>query len=279
MGARPRRRAARVTERGPSRLLLAAMIAGFAFLYVPIVTMVAYSFNESELVTVWTGFSVRWYGVLLRDDEMLRAARLSVEIALLAATGATVVGTLAGYVLARFRRFRGRVLFAGMIAAPLVMPEIVTGIALLLMYVGSETLFGWPHGRGVATVTLSHVTFGAAFVAIIVQSRLAGTDMSVEEAAADLGARPVPLFFLITVPLLAPALVASWLLAFALSMDDVVISEFTTGPTSTTLPLVIFSAIRHGVKPEVNAFATLLIAVVVIATAGMTVLRRNARAR
>ena len=262
-----------MTDRRNGRLLLAALVAGFGFLYVPIVTMVVYSFNESELVTVWTGFSLRWYGALLHDEEMLRAARLSIEIALLAASGATIVGTLAGYVIARFRRFRGRLLFAGMIAAPLVMPEIVTGIALLLMYVGMETLFGWPHGRGLMTVTISHITFCSAFVAIIVQSRLTGYDMSVEEAALDLGARPVPLFFLITVPLIAPALIASWLLAFALSMDDVVISEFTSGPTSTTLPLVIFSAIRHGVKPEVNAFAALLIAVVVIATIVLTLVR------
>ncbi len=256
-----------------SYFLRFALTAGLTFLYLPIVTMVAFSFNASELVTVWTGFSVHWYGALLRDQEMLRAARLSVEVALMAASGALVIGTLAGYVLARFARFRGRVLFSGLIAAPLVMPEIVSGVALLLLFVAMQGAFGWPDGRGLLTITLSHITFCSAFVAVIVQSRLAGYDMAVEEAAMDLGARPVAVFVLITVPLIAPALVAAWLLAFALSMDDVVISEFTSGPTSTTLPLVIFSTIRHGVSPEVNAFASLLIAVVATITALVSALR------
>lgn len=260
------------------RFLTATLIAGLVFLYAPIVILVVYSFNASPMVTIWTGLSAKWYGVLAQDHEILRAARISIEIALISATGATVIGTLAGYALSRFRRFRGRSFFMGLVMAPLVMPEIVSGIALLLMFVGSEQLFGWPHGRGIVTICAAHITFCSAFVAIVMQSRLAGFDTSVEEAALDLGARPATVFGLITLPLILPGIVAAWLLAFSLSIDDVIISEFTSGPGATTLPLVIFSRVHLGVSPEVNALATIIIAIVLAATALLTFVRLKRRA-
>lgn len=259
------------------RLLTAALILGLAFLYAPILILVIYSFNASPMVTIWTGLSAKWYGVLAHDPEILRSARISIEIALISATGATVIGTLAGYALSRFRRFRGRSLFMGMVMAPLVMPEIVSGIALLLMFVGSEQLFGWPHGRGITTICAAHITFCSAFVAIVIQSRLAGFDSSVEEAALDLGAMPATVFTLVTLPLILSGIVSAWLLAFSLSIDDVIISEFTAGPGSTTLPLVIFSRVHLGVSPEVNALATIIIAIVLTATALLTFLRVKKR--
>lgn len=239
-----------------------ALVFGLVFLYGPIATLVVYSFNESRLVTVWSGFSVKWYGALAHNDQILDAAWLSLQIAVASATGALVVGTLAGYVLSRFTSFRGRTLFAGMVTAPLVMPEIITGISMLLMFVGLEQAIGWPAGRGMLTIILAHITFCMSFVAVIVQSRLSGMDVSVEEAAMDLGARPVQVFFLITLPLMAPALVAGWLLAFSLSLDDLVITAFVSGPGSTTLPLVIFSKVRLGLSPEINALATVIITIV-----------------
>lgn len=259
------------------RALTAMLVAGLAFLYLPILILVVDSFNASPMVTIWTGVSTRWYGVLAHDGEILRAARLSIEIALISATGATVIGTLAGYALSRFRVFRGRSLFMGMVMAPLVMPEIVSGIALLLMFVGSEQLLGWPHGRGIVTICAAHITFCSAFVAIVIQSRIAGFDTSVEEAALDLGAVPATVFALVTLPLILPAIVSGWLLAFSLSVDDVIISEFTAGPSSTTLPLVIFSRVHLGVSPEVNALATIIIAIVLTATALLTFLRLRRR--
>jgi putrescine transport system permease protein len=242
--------------------LPACLILGLFFLYGPIVSVVVYSFNDSELVTVWSHFSTRWYRALLGDRQILAAAGLSLEVACLSATGALAVGTLAGYILARFRSFRGRTLFAGMVSAPLVMPEIVMGVSMLLMFVGMEQAIGWPAGRGVETIVIAHVTFTMSFVAVVVESRLAGMDVSIEEAAMDLGARPAQVFFLITVPLMAPALAAGWLLAFSLSLDDLVITSFVSGPGSTTLPLVIFSKVRLGLNPEVNALATLVIGIV-----------------
>jgi len=239
-----------------------ALVLGLIFLYGPIATLVVYSFNESRLVTVWSGFSVKWYGALAHDDQILNAAWLSLQIAVASATGALVVGTIAGYVLSRFTKFRGRTLFAGMVTAPLVMPEIITGISMLLMFVGLEQTIGWPAGRGMLTIIMAHITFTLSFVAVIVQSRLAGMDVSVEEAAMDLGARPVQVFFLITLPLMAPALVAGWLLGFSLSLDDLVITAFVSGPGSTTLPLVIFSKVRLGLSPEINALATVIVTVV-----------------
>ncbi len=242
-----------------SPFLISAMAFGFAFLYVPILLLVVYSFNESRLVTVWGGFSTRWYGELFNNGQILEAAKTSLLVAVTTATLATALGTMAGLILARFGRFRGRTLFTGMITAPLVMPEVVTGLSILLLFVALEQIIGWPDGRGVTTITIAHVTFTMAYVAVIIQARLAQMDESVEEAALDLGARPAKVFFLITLPIIAPALLSGWLLAFTLSLDDLVIASFTAGPSSTTLPMVVFSSVRLGVTPEINALATLLI--------------------
>jgi putrescine transport system permease protein len=269
--------------RGPRRrfawFLPAMLWLGLVFLYAPILSVIVYSFNESALVTVWSGFSVKWYGALFQDDQILHAAGLSLEIAIASASGALIIGTLAGYILARFGRFRLRTLFAGMVMAPLVMPEIIVGISMLLLFVGMEQAVGWP-GRGVETIIIAHVTFSTAFVAVIVQSRLAGMDVSIEEAAMDLGARPVQVFFLVTLPLIAPALLAGWLLAFSLSVDDLVITSFVSGPGSTTLPMVIYSKVRLGLNPEINALATMVIAVISVATlvAAFFQTRRSLRA-
>jgi putrescine transport system permease protein len=244
--------------------LYTALGFGYAFLYLPIVLLVVYSFNASRLVTVWGGLSTKWYGELLGDQKVLDAAWLSLKVALLNATIATVLGTLAAVVLIRFRRFAGRTLFAGMITAPLVMPEIITGLAMLLLFVSMEQTFGWPAGRSMTTIVIAHVTFSLSFVTVVVQSRLAQMDISLEEAAMDLGARPAKVFLVITLPIIAPALLAGWLLAFTLSVDDVVISSFVTGPGSTTLPIVIFSKVRLGVSPEINALASIIVAIVSI---------------
>jgi putrescine transport system permease protein len=242
-----------------------ALVLGLVFLYGPIVSVIVYSFNESTLVTVWAGFSTKWYVALFQDEAILNAAELSLIIAVASATGALVIGTLSGYVLARFRRFFGRTLFAGMVMAPLVMPEIIMGISMLLLFVGLQDAIGWP-ARGMQTIIIAHITFTTAFVAVIVQSRLVDTDISVEEAAMDLGARPVQVFFLITLPLMAPALIAGWLLAFSLSLDDLVTTSFVSGPGATTLPQLIFSKVKLGLNPEINALATVVITLVSIAT-------------
>jgi putrescine transport system permease protein len=258
------------------------MAFGFAFLYVPIVSLIVYSFNRSKLVTVWAGFSTEWYGALLHNDQILQAAWISLRIATLNATVSMALGTIAGFVLARFRRFRGRTLFTGLVTAPLVMPEVITGLSLLLLFVALQSMIGWPSGRGFATITIAHITFSLAYVAVIVQSRLADMDESIEEAALDLGARPLKIFFMITLPIIAPALVAGWLLAFTLSLDDLVIASFVSGPGSSTLPMVIFSKVRLGVSPEINALATILVAVVAVGTAvaGVLMLRgQKARER
>lgn len=256
-----------------------AMAFGFAFLYVPIVSLIVYSFNESKLVTVWGGFSTKWYGELLRDEQILRAAWLSLRIAVVNATGAVILGTLAGFVLARMGRFRGRLLLTGMTTAPLVMPEVITGLSLLLLFVALQDLVGWPAGRGVTTITIAHVTFSMAFVAVVIQSRLSSIDESVEEAAQDLGARPAKVFFVITLPIIAPALVSGWLLSFTMSLDDLVIASFVSGPGSSTLPMVIFSKVRLGVNPEINALATILVLVVAagIVSAGVIMNRAEKR--
>ncbi len=242
----------------------AAAVLGFAFLYVPIVSLVVFSFNESKLVTVWAGFSTKWYGELLRDRQVLHAAWLSLQIALASATAALVLGAAAGLALARFGRFRMRLLLTGMVTAPLVMPEVITGLSLLLLFVAMEGALGWPSGRGLVTVVVAHTTFAAAFVAVVVQARLADMDESLEEAAQDLGAPPHRVFLDVTLPVISPALVAGWLLAFTLSLDDLVIASFVSGPGSSTLPMVVFSKVRLGVSPEVNALATLVIAVVAV---------------
>ncbi len=247
-------------------MILPLLLAlGYAFLYLPIVLLVIYSFNASRLVTVWGGLSTKWYGVLVQDAKILDAAWLSLKVAIITASAATVLGTLAAVVLVRFRRFPGRTLFSGMIAAPLVMPEIITGLAMLLLFIAMEQAIGWPAGRSMTTIVIAHITFCLSFVTVVVQSRLVQMDISLEEAALDLGARPAKVFFVITLPLIAPALAAGWLLAFTLSIDDVVISAFVTGPGATTLPIVIFSKVRLGVSPEINALATVVIVVVSLA--------------
>ncbi|MDR6773792.1 ABC transporter permease subunit [Azospirillum sp. BE72] len=239
-----------------------ALWFGYAFLYVPIALLIVYSFNESRLVTVWSGFSTKWYAELIHNDTLLDAALLSFQVAAVSATLSVLLGTCAGLALVRFGRFRGRTLFGGMITAPLVMPEVITGLSLLLLFVAMEQWLGWPDGRGITTITIAHTTFTMSYVAVVIQSRLAGMDGSLEEAAMDLGARPAKVFFVITLPLIAPALVAGWLLAFTLSLDDVVVASFVSGPGSTTLPMVIFSSVKFGISPQINALATLMVLVV-----------------
>ena len=248
----------------PPLFRLSVLVFGFAFLYVPILSLIVYSFNESRLVTVWGGFSTKWYGELLRNEQVLNAAWLSLKIAAINATGAVVLGTLAGLALARFGRFRGRTLLTGMTTAPLVMPEVITGLSLLLLFVVMEQIFGWPKGRGVTTITIAHMTLTMAYVAVIVQSRLSSLDESLEEAAMDLGARPAKVFFVITLPIIAPALISGWLLAFTISLDDLVIASFVAGPGSSTLPMVVFSKVRLGVSPDINALATIMVLLVTI---------------
>jgi putrescine transport system permease protein len=247
-----------------SRFTFSMLAFGYAFLYVPLVSVIIYSFNDSRLATVWGGFSTRWYGELLRNEEVLDAAFLSLRIAFSTATLATILGTMAGMALARFGRFRGRTLFSGMITSPLVMPEVITGLSLLLLYVSLQQLIGWPDQRGFSTITIAHTTFALAYVTVIVQSRLAGMDESLEEAAMDLGGRPLRVMFDITLPLIAPAMIAGWLLAFTLSLDDLVIASFVSGPGGSTLPMVIFSKVKLGVTPDINALATVIIAVVTV---------------
>jgi putrescine transport system permease protein len=242
-----------------------ALVLGLVFLYVPILSMIVYSFNNSRLVTVWDAAhspTLKWYGVLLSDDEVLDAAWLSLRVAICAATASTILGTLAGTALARFGAFRGRSLLVGMTTAPIVMPEVISGLSLLLLFVALQQAIGWPQGMGALTITLAHISFCMAYVTVVVQSRLAGFDESLEEAAQDLGARPAKVFWRITLPLILPAVLAGWLLAFTLSWDDLVISQFVAGPGSSTLPMVIFSKVRLGVSPDVNALATLMVSVV-----------------
>jgi putrescine transport system permease protein len=242
-----------------------ALVLGLVFLYVPILSMIVYSFNNSRLVTVWDAAhspTLKWYGILLSDDEVLDAAWLSLRVAISAATVSTILGTLAGTALARFGAFRGRSLLVGMTTAPIVMPEVISGLSLLLLFVALQQLIGWPQGMGALTITLAHISFCMAYVTVVVQSRLAGFDESLEEAAQDLGARPAKVFWRITLPLILPAVLAGWLLAFTLSWDDLVISQFVAGPGSSTLPMVIFSKVRLGVSPDVNALATLMVSLV-----------------
>ncbi|MBW8725021.1 MAG: ABC transporter permease subunit [Inquilinus limosus] len=262
--------------------LFTCLVFGYAFLYVPIILLMIYSFNESRLVTIWGGFSTKWYGTLLENQQMLDAARRSLEIAAIAATVACVLGTVAGLVLARFGRFRGRTLFSGMVTAPLVMPEVITGLSMLLLFVAMEQLFGFPQGRGMLTITIAHITFCLAYVAVIVQSRLVSLDESIEEAAMDLGARPLTVFFWITLPIISPAVIAGWLLAFTLSLDTLVITSFVSGPGSTTLPVYIFSKVKLGVTPEINALATIIVVIVttgVVIAGGLLVRHEKKRRR
>lgn len=243
---------------------IASLALGYLFLYLPIVLLVAFSFNKSRLVTVWGGFSTHWYGALFRNQQILDAAWLSIRVGALSATLAVVLGTLTGMALTRFGPFKGRTLLSGMTAAPLVMPEVITGLSMLLLFVTMEQLIGWPQGRGITTIVIAHVTFTMSFVAVIVQSRLTQMDDSLEEAAFDLGARPAKVFFVITLPIILPALISGWLLAFTLSLDDLVITSFVAGPGSSTLPMVVFSKVRLGVSPDINALATIMISIVAI---------------
>lgn len=253
------------------------LVFGLIFLYVPILSMVVFSFNNSRLVTVWDGANsptLKWYSALISNDQILGAAWLSIQIAMIAATGAVILGTLAGVALTRFGAFRGRALLAGMTTAPLVMPEVITGLSLLLLFVALGQAIGWPKGGGAVTITLAHITFCMAYVTVVVQSRLVGFDESLEEAAMDLGARPAKVFFRITLPLIVPALVSGWLLAFTLSWDDLVISQFVAGPGSSTLPMVIFSKVRLGVSPDVNALATIMVLIVASGIVGSSIWMR-----
>lgn len=246
--------------RSPWRIVI--LVLGFTFLYAPMLMLVIYSFNSSKLVTVWAGWSTRWYTQLFHDSAMISAVGMSLSIATAAATMAVIVGTLAAVVMVRFRRFRGSTGFAFMLTAPLVMPDVITGLALLLLFVAMGHTFGWPAERGMFTIWLAHVTFCSAYVAVVVSARLRELDRSIEEAAMDLGAAPLKVFFIITLPMILPALISGWLLAFTLSLDDLVIASFVAGPGATTLPMLVFASVRMGVNPEINALATLILLVV-----------------
>jgi len=259
-----------------------ALVLGLVFLYAPIVSMMVFSFNNSRLVTVWDAAhspTLKWYAALLSNQQILGAAWLSIRIAVISASAAVVLGTLAGIALVRLGAFRGRMLLAGMTTAPIVMPEVITGLSLLLLFVALEQLIGWPKGVGAVTITLAHITFCMAYVTVVVQSRLAGFDESLEEAAMDLGARPLRVFLRITLPLILPAIASGWLLAFTLSWDDLVITQFVAGPGSSTLPMVIFSKVRFGVTPDVNALATIMVLLVATGIAISTVWMRYRQRR
>lgn len=259
--------------------LISVLAFGFAFFYVPILSMIVYSFNASRLATVWGGWSTKWYGVLLGNEQVIAALKLSVTIALISATVATILGTMAGYALARLGRFRGRLGLAGMVNAPLIMPDVITGISLLIFFILLGQWIGWPAQRGFATITLAHITFTLTYITTIIQARLAETDRSIEEAAMDLGSRPWQVLFDVTLPVISPAILSGWLLAFTISLDDVVITTFTTGPGYTTLPLLIWSKVKLGVTPDINALATLIVLVVGtgVAVAGVVMTRAEKR--
>ncbi len=259
--------------------LYSCLCFGFAFFYVPILSMIVYSFNRSRLATVWGGFSTQWYGKLLANDQILDAAFLSLRIALLSATFATILGTMAGIALARFQRFRGRTLFQGLVTAPLVMPEVITGISTLMLFILMAKWIGWPAQRGFTTITIAHITFSMTYVTTIVQSRLLSMDQSIEEAAMDLGSRPWQVLRDVTLPVIFPAIMSGWLLAFTISLDDVVITNFTTGPGATTLPILIWSKVKLGVTPDINALATLLISVVTLGVIAAGVIMYRAERR
>ena len=248
---------------GFSKLML---VLGLLFIYLPMLILVIYSFNASKLVTVWGGWSVKWYVGLLDNTQLMGSVMRSLEIACYTAVAAVALGTLAAFVLTRVTRFKGRTLFGGLVTAPLVMPEVITGLSLLLLFVAMAQMIGWPQERGIVTIWIAHTTFCAAYVAVVVSARLRELDLSIEEAAMDLGARPWKVFFLITIPMIAPSLAAGGMMSFALSLDDLVLASFVSGPGSTTLPMEVFSAVRLGVKPEINAVASLILLVVSFAT-------------
>ena len=242
------------------------LVAGLLFIYLPMLILVIYSFNASKLVTVWGGWSLKWYVGLLDNTQLMGSVMRSLEIALYTAIAAVALGTLAAFVLTRISRFKGRTLFGGLVTAPLVMPEVITGLSLLLLFVAMAQMIGWPQERGLVTIWIAHTTFCSAYVAVVVSSRLRELDLSIEEAAMDLGAKPWKVFFLITIPLIAPSLAAGAMMSFALSLDDLVLASFVSGPGSTTLPMEVFSAVRLGVKPEINAVASLILLAVSLVT-------------
>jgi len=258
------------------RALIALLLPGYAFLYLPIVLMVVFSFNDAKLITAWSGFSFRWYVALWNNGPLMEAAWLSLRIAAISATLATILGTAAGYALARGGPFRGRVAFAATLSIPLVVPEVIFGLALLLLFVAAQALLGVPAERGMGTITIAHATFAFAYVAVLVRARLVDTGTELEDAAADLGAPPWVAFARITLPLMAPALVSGWLLAFTLSLDDLVVASFTGGPGATTLPMRLFSAAKLGISPEFYALATVVLALVLLCLAGAWLARRAA---
>ena len=250
---------------------ITSLTFGFAFLYLPMIILIVYSFNGGRLVTVWAGFSIKWYGILFQNEAFMDAAWVTIKVAVMSSTLATVLGTMAAYVLVRGGRFFGRTLFSGMIYAPLVMPEVITGLSLLLLFIGLGL------DRGVLTIVLAHTTFSMCFVSVVVSSRLVSFDRSLEEAALDLGSSPFEAFRLVTLPIIAPAVISGWLLAFTLSLDDLVIASFATGPSATTLPIKIFSAVRLGVTPEINALSTIMIAIVTVGVVSASLIsKRNA---
>lgn len=255
--------------RGLSTFNIVSLTLGFAFLYVPMLILVIYSFNESKLVTVWAGFSTKWYGEVLRNEAFLQAAWVTLRVAFFSATLATVLGTMAAYAMMRRGRFPGRTLFSGMIYAPLVMPEVITGLSLLLLFIAVGL------DRGIVTIILAHTTFAMCYVSVVVSSRLVSFDVSLEEAARDLGCTPFQAFTQVTLPIIAPAVIAGWLLAFTLSLDDLVIASFTSGPSATTLPIKIFSSVRLGVSPEINALSTIIIAIVTVGVLAASIISKR----
>ena len=242
------------------------LVAGLTFIYLPMLILVIYSFNASKLVTVWGGWSLKWYVGLLDNTQLMGSVMRSLEIAFYTAIAAVALGTLAAFVLTRISHFKGRTLFGGLVTAPLVMPEVITGLSLLLLFVAMAQMIGWPQERGIVTIWIAHTTFCAAYVAVVVSSRLRELDLSIEEAAMDLGAKPWKVFFLITIPMIAPSLAAGAMMSFALSLDELVLASFVSGPGSTTLPMEVFSAVRLGVKPEINAVASLILLAVSLVT-------------
>ena len=261
-----------------SWFIILVLVLGYIFLYGPIVSLIFFSFNASKLVTVWGGFSTKWYGELANDDQVITAFLLSLRIALISSLVATILGTVAGYVLARFGLFRGRTVLSGMVTAPLVMPEVITGLSMLLLFVQMQQLFDWPK-RGSLTITIAHITFTMSYIAVVMQSRFSTLDISLVEAAQDLGAKPLKVFFVITLPIVAPAIVSGFLLGFTISIDDLVITSFTSGPGANTLPMVIFSKVRLGLNPEINALASLIIGVVAIGVVASTIYMAQAEKR
>jgi putrescine transport system permease protein len=262
-----------------TKLNILSLITGYTFLYLPILFVIVFSFNDSKLVTTWGKFSTRWYVSLWDNEGLLNAVLTSLQIASVSATIAVILGTLAAVAMIRFGRFKGRTLFSGMIIAPLIMPDVITGLAMLIMFVTTQQLIGWPAHRGIMTITIAHITLAVSYVYLIIYARLKDFDRSIEEAALDLGAKPAKVFMVITLPIILPSLTTGWLLAFALSLDDVVIASFLSGPGATTLPMVIFSSIRLGLSPEINALATIIVGIISLAViiAGIILYRQQKR--